>query len=306
MPPLYSSMIPFRLLESATQIRQESLNVTILITYHQDNTWKYSDTEPKASTLYTSIVDNICIIAVGRLALFIAVCFIVVLIVLFLVTFFTLTFVESEGDELVSKLSVRSRDLTRAGRTVSTNSTIRTSRRGRRRRGRGQRRRPRRLAGGSRGLAVAVGADDMRELAALGRALAPLRKVGALAHVLPVAVEAPRAVAEHGEVAADALARADADVRERAARARAAAVVREVDAERRALGRGFVRERAGLGGVWAGALEERPADRYLGRVVLVHARKASVTGTCVSGRGAGALDGVVYKSRRSMDEEAHL
>lgn len=135
---------------------------------------------------------------------------------------------------------------------------------------------------GGRSLAAAVRADDVRELAPLDRALALLRKVGALANVLLVAIEALLAVPEHGEVAADALARTYMHVRVEAVRARAAAVVGEVHTQWRALGRRVVRERARLSGVRAVALEERPADSDLVRVVLVHARKAPVAGTWVN------------------------
>ena len=102
--------------------------------------------------------------------------------------------------------------------------------------------------------------------------------------MLLVAVKPLLAVPEHREVAADALARADPHVGEQAVRARAAAVVREVHAERCALRGRVVRERAGVGRVWAVALKERPADRYLGRVVLVHAGEAAVAGACVDQR----------------------
>ena len=75
----------------------------------------------------------------------------------------------------------------------------------------------------------------MRELASLCRTAALLGEIGTLADMLLVAVQALLAVAEHGKVAADTVARADADVGEGAAWAGAAAVVGEVHAERRAL-----------------------------------------------------------------------
>ena len=80
-----------------------------------------------------------------------------------------------------------------------------------------------------------VGADDVGELAPLSRALPLLREVRALADVLLGTVEALLTVSQDGEVATDTLARADADVREWTVGARAAAVVGEVHAERRAL-----------------------------------------------------------------------
>ena len=80
--------------------------------------------------------------------------------------------------------------------------------------------------------------NDVRELASLGRALALLREVRALANMLLVAIEALLAVAKHSKVAADPLSRPDADVRERAVCTRAASVVGEVHAERRAFRRG--------------------------------------------------------------------
>lgn len=119
----------------------------------------------------------------------------------------------------------------------------------------------------------------MRELASLGRTRAALGKVGALPHVLLVAVEPALTVAEHGKVAADALARADVDVRERTCRARAAALVEEVQTERGAFRRGVVGEVARLGGVGAVALQKVPADGDLGGVVLIQAGEAAAAGT---------------------------
>ena len=132
---------------------------------------------------------------------------------------------------------------------------------------------------------MAVRANDVRKFASLDCALAFLRKVRAFANVLLVAVDALVAVAKDGKVATDALAYADADVRERAADTGAAAVVGEVYAKWRALRRRIVRERAGFGGVRAGALQEGPADGDLGGIVLVHAREATVARSCVGQRG---------------------
>ena len=116
----------------------------------------------------------------------------------------------------------------------------------------------------------------MRELASLGLARPALSKVGTLADVLAVALEALVAVAQHGEVAAHALSQADAHVRERAAVARAAPVVGEVDAQRRALRRWVVRERARVRTVGAAALQEGPADGDLAGVVLIGAGETTV------------------------------
>ena len=103
--------------------------------------------------------------------------------------------------------------------------------------------------------------------------------------MLLVAVETLLAIAKHSKVPANTFALTDADVWKGAVRAVAAAVVGEVHAERRALRSRVVRERAGVGGVRAGALQEGPADRDLGRVVLVHAGEAAVARACVSGQG---------------------
>ena len=132
---------------------------------------------------------------------------------------------------------------------------------------------------------MAACTNDVRELASLGRALALLREVRALADMLLVAIEALLAVAKHRKVAADPLSRPDADVRERAIRTCATPVVGEVHAKWRALRRRIVRERAGFGGVRAGALQEGPADGDLGGIVLVHAREATVARSCVGQRG---------------------
>ena len=81
--------------------------------------------------------------------------------------------------------------------------------------------------------------------------------------MLLVAIQTFFTVPEDSKIAADALTLTDANVRERAVLARAAAIVGEMHAEWRAVGRWVVREVAGVGRVGAGPLEEIPADGNL-------------------------------------------
>ena len=67
-------------------------------------------------------------VAVGFRTLFIVVIIsVLVFIFLIIVAVFTLALMESERDELISELSIFSCDLTRAGRTISSNSDFRPS-----------------------------------------------------------------------------------------------------------------------------------------------------------------------------------
>lgn len=122
----------------------------------------------------------------------------------------------------------------------------------------------------------------MRELASLGVADAFLSKVGTFADVLVFAVETLLAVSQHGEVAAHAFSSAHPNMRERAVGPRASALVREVHAQRSTLRSRVMGKRASRSGVRAIPLQEGPADRNLGRIMLIRTSQASSACSCDS------------------------
>lgn len=97
--------------------------------------------------------------------------------------------------------------------------------------------------------------------------------------MLLIAVQSLGTIPKYSKVSAHALTSRYTDMWERTVLPVAAAIVGEVHTERCTLWCWVVRKVAGVGSVGALALEKVPANGDLGRVVLIHARKATTTGS---------------------------